>query len=64
MSEQNISKETIEKACLIAARVVKEFGDTYLPIFQRMHQELIKKEEEEKLKTLAMQTAIEYASRK
>ena len=44
----------IKKAYWIAAEVVKLYGDTYLPIFLRLHRELKEIDELYQIKTLAL----------
>jgi hypothetical protein len=50
----SISLEDIERAYYIAARAVKEFGDVYLPTFERIHNELIERKKLQDLKAIAM----------
>lgn len=55
-SEEPIRDEDIQRAYKIAAKVVAMYGDIYLPIFMRLHNELKKIEEREKIKLLALET--------
>lgn len=56
MSEE-LTPEKIKKAYFIAAEVVKRYGDAYLPVFKRMHEEVQKINEMVDLKTLALSVA-------
>lgn len=51
----------IENALKIAAKVVALYGDTYLPTFQRLHDEFLKVKEHEQKKMLALKLAESYA---
>jgi hypothetical protein len=52
--------QEIEHAMKIAAKVVAVYGDTYLPIFKRLHSELLKAQESNATKNLAIQIAQQY----
>ncbi len=47
----------IEHAYKIAAKIVAMYGDTYLPVFERMHVELAKQRQDLSIKSLALQVA-------
>lgn len=55
-----MNKETIELAYQIAAKIVARFGDTYLPIFERLNCELEIQNQNQHLKTLALKVAALY----
>ncbi|MFD1258576.1 hypothetical protein ACFQ3S_17350 [Mucilaginibacter terrae] len=50
-----ITLERIKAAYQASAKIVALYGDIYLPLFERMHQELKKAEAAVDLKTLALQ---------
>ncbi len=58
---RKFSIEELEDALKIAAKVVALYGETYLPIFKRLHDELLKAQEGEKTKRLALEMALGYA---
>lgn len=47
--------EQIKRAYVIAAKIVSEYGDTYLPVFERLHQEIKMLEAQNDLKSIAFQ---------
>jgi len=47
----------LEHAYKIAARIVSSFGDTYLPTFQRLHEELQIRYRQRDLKSIALNIA-------
>lgn len=55
------SIQELEHALKIAAKVVALYGQTYLPIFCRLQNELVKAKEAERMKTLALQLAASYS---
>jgi hypothetical protein len=57
MSVENISLEEIEHAYKIAARIVAKFGDAYLHTFQRLHEELQIRYQQQDLKSIALNVA-------
>ena len=59
-TNSHVSVEQLEYAVKIAARVVSLYGETYLPIFNRLHAELMKAKENEVQKSLALQLALKY----
>ncbi|MES1226212.1 MAG: hypothetical protein ABUT20_62630 [Bacteroidota bacterium] len=52
------SYDEIFEARKLAAKVVALYGDLYLPIFNRLHEELIANEQRNKLKELALEIAL------
>lgn len=55
-----MDRKQIEVAYNIAAKVVAEFGDAYLPIFERLHAEMQKLEKDSDIKSLALKVALGY----
>lgn len=53
-----ITIEQLREAYQIAAEVVARYGDAYLPVFNRLHQEMEKVKEMERMKSLALNVAI------
>jgi hypothetical protein len=56
-----IQPEQLRRALKIAARVVVLYGDAYVPLFERLRQEVMKLDEEKKTESLAIQLAKQYA---
>ena len=56
-SEATITLTQLQTAYKIAAKVVTQYGDVYMPIFKRLHEEVDKRMAEEKLKNIALQVA-------
>ena len=56
----DFSFEELEYAAKIAARIVAMYGERYLPIFNRVHDELIQAKESQNQKALALQIALSY----
>jgi hypothetical protein len=52
--KNSLTLEELERCYIIAARVVAEFGDTYLPLFERMHREVEMAKKASELKRLAL----------
>lgn len=44
----------LERAYVIAAEIVQKFGDIYLPLFERLHDEMKKHEAKRDLKLIAL----------
>jgi len=68
MSDQNrmshnISIEQLEKGVKIIARVVALYGEKYLPLFERMHSELLTAKQQQDKKILALKLAMEFNER-
>lgn len=58
MAEENkVTDQEIEKAYRIVAGIVRDFGDQYLPIFQRLHEEREARKAKCDLKNIALQVA-------
>lgn len=51
----------LERAIKIAARVVVLHGEVYLPLFNRLHKELMKEKEKQETESLAFRLAKSYA---
>jgi hypothetical protein len=62
IASRKVSIEELERMLKVAADVVALHGETYLPIFKRLHDELLKAREAEKIKKLAMEIALQYAT--
>lgn len=54
------SLSNLEKCLQIAARVVALYGDVYVPIFERVHDEVLKVRQKGYIKLLAINIAIDY----
>lgn len=50
-----MTEENIEKAYTIIAKIVVNYGDKYLPVFQRMHEIKEAYQSKQNLKNLALQ---------
>ncbi|MCH5716689.1 hypothetical protein [Niabella hibiscisoli] len=55
--DSSISFYELEQAYKIAARIVAVFGDAYLPSFQRLHEEVQKRNKQQSLKSIALDIA-------
>lgn len=55
------SLEVLERALKIAARIVVLYGETYLPIFNRLHEEVEKMKAMQCKKDLALLLSKSYA---
>ena len=53
----DISDNDILNAYKTAAKIVIKFGDAYLPTFQRLHDEVQKRQQQQQIKTLALSIA-------
>ncbi|MBE7172358.1 MAG: hypothetical protein INR73_17355 [Williamsia sp.] len=60
-SLHQIPDSDLNRAIKIAARVVVLYGDVYLPIFNRLHIELMKLKEKKEAENLAFQLVKAYA---
>lgn len=40
------------------ARIVRDYGDKYLPIFERLHEELKSRKKQEEIKSIALKIAL------
>lgn len=50
-----MTEENIERAYTIIAKIVVNYGDKYLPVFQRMHEIKEAYQSKQNLKNLALQ---------
>lgn len=57
MKQRTVSDEEVEKAYKIMAAVIRDHGDKYLPVFQRLHEEYEQRKAKRDLKNLALQVA-------
>lgn len=57
MKQRTVSDEEVEKAYKIMAGVIRDHGDKYLPVFQRLHEEYEQRKAKRDLKNLALQIA-------
>jgi hypothetical protein len=57
----HVTTEELQRAVKIAARIVAMYGDPYLPIFNRLHDELMKRKESSDAKAVALNLAKQYA---
>jgi hypothetical protein len=53
-TKKGLTLEELEECYIIAARVVADYGDVYLPVFERMKNELEKARKAEGLRALAI----------
>ena len=49
--------DELERAYTIAAEIVQKFGDTYLPLFERLHMEMQKRQTSLELRSIALGVA-------
>lgn len=57
MVKKSNNTDNLEKCYVIMARIVGEYGDIALPIFQRLHEEREKRISQQDWKTLALTVA-------
>ena len=57
MSKEIVTDEELEKPYKIIAKIVRDYGDKYLPIFQRIHDEVERRKANQGLKDIALQIA-------
>lgn len=55
--EKAVTDEQIDKACGIIARIVRDYGDAYLLIFKRLHEEKEARKAKSDLRNIALQMA-------
>lgn len=55
------SIQELERVTKIAARIVVLYGETYLPIFNRLHKELVITKEKQETVGIAFKLAKRYA---
>ena len=58
---EHIPIKELERVIKIAARVVVLHGEVYLPLFNRLHKELVKEKEKQETESLAFKLAKSYA---
>lgn len=59
MSNKIFTYEEVKKIHAIAAKIVAKHGDTYLPLFIRVHEELEKSRLQNDMKAIALKIASE-----
>lgn len=52
-----VTDETIETAYRIMAVIIRDYGDKYLPVFKRIHEERELRKAQDSLKNIALQIA-------
>lgn len=57
------SLEQLEHGLKIAARIVVLYGEAYIPVFTRMHEEVEKAKANQSKESLALRLAKEYAEK-
>lgn len=62
MFSDNPTVEQLTQALKISAKIVTLYGEIYLPVFNRIHAELLKAQEKEAQKNLALDLAKSFAS--
>lgn len=55
--QEKITEEVLEEAYRIMARIVRDYGEKYLPIFKRLHEEREIRKAKQELKDIALQIA-------
>lgn len=55
--DKKVSDEMLERAYAVMARIIRDHGDKYLPIFKRLHEEREMREAKQGLKDIALQIA-------
>ena len=60
-TSESVSIEQLEESVKIIAKVVAMYGPSYLPIFNRLHDELLKAKEAQLQKSVAHELALSYA---
>lgn len=55
--ERIVTDEELERAYRIIAKIVHDYGDKYLPIFQRIHEEVEARKAKQGLKDIALLVA-------
>lgn len=54
---EGVTDAEIEKCYSIIAKIIRDYGDVYLPIFQRVHEEREKRKLMEDMKSIALRVA-------
>jgi hypothetical protein len=58
MGKKNVvTDEKLEEAYQVIARIVRDYGEKYLPIFKRLHEEREIRKASQDLKDIALQVA-------
>lgn len=52
-----VTDENIEAAYIIMGRIIRDYGDKYLPIFKRLHEERELRKANRDLRSIALQVA-------
>ena len=55
--EKTVTDEMLEQAYIIMAKIIRDRGEKYLPIFNRLHQEREARKAKQDLKNIALQIA-------
>src|SRR5690606_19839414 len=55
--QKAVTDDQVEKAYSIIARIVRDYGDAYLPMFTRLHEEREARNAKSALKHIALQVA-------
>lgn len=53
----SVTDENIDQAYIIMARIIHAYGDKYLPIFKRIHEERELRKANQDLRNIALQVA-------
>jgi len=57
--EREVTDQMFEDAYRIMAKIIRDHGDKYLPVFKRLHEERINRIAKRDLKNIALQIAFE-----
>jgi hypothetical protein len=57
-NKQKANTDDLEECYLKMARIVKDFGDQYLPIFERLHQEMEQRKMQQDMKAIALKLTL------
>lgn len=55
--EKTVTDEQVDKAYSIMARIVRDYGDAYLPVFKRLHEEKEARKANFDLRNIALDVA-------
>lgn len=56
-NQVDVTDENIEQAYIIMAHIIQKYGDKYLPIFKRIHQERELRKANQDLRNIALRIA-------
>ncbi len=56
-TKEEITLELLEECYYSIARIIEKYGDVYLPLFIRLHNEIEKMKDDNKMKKLALEIA-------